>query len=75
MNERRRFSIHIAWSDQDQLYVVNLPEWGDLIHTHGQTHDEALERGQELIEDLDLARQQSGEALPEPRVFAKARLS
>jgi len=69
VTEMHRYSIQIAWSDQNQLYVVSLPEWGDVVHTHGHTYHEALERGQELIEALIAARQQRGEALPEPRAF------
>ena len=70
MAEVPRYSIRIEWSDQDQVYIVSLPEWGELVHTHGATYEEALARGKELIEGLVVARQQSGEPLPELRVFA-----
>jgi predicted RNase H-like HicB family nuclease len=72
MSEPLRYSIRIEWSDRDQGYVVSLPEWGDLVHTHGSTYEEALERGKELIEGLMVARKQSGEPLPSPRLFAVA---
>ncbi len=72
MTEQLRYSITIEWSDEDRVYVVSLPEWGDLVHTHGATHEEALERGKELIEELIACRQERGEALPRPRVFASA---
>lgn len=65
-----RYSIVIQWSDEDQVYVVSLPEWGDLMHTHGETYEEALQRGRELIDLLIASRRANGEALPEPRVFA-----
>src|SRR5438876_11222589 len=38
-----------AW-DEDEAYVVSLPDSGDLVHTHGATYEEALQRGKELIE-------------------------
>lgn len=70
MSEQLRYSMAIAWSDEDQAYIVSLPEWGDLVHTHGDTYEEALRRGKELIEALVDSRQQHGEPLPAPRVFA-----
>jgi predicted RNase H-like HicB family nuclease len=49
-----------------------LPEWGDLVHTHGDTYEDALKNGQELLQGLIDARQRHGEPLPEPRVYASA---
>ena len=72
MSEQARYSVVIEWSDEDQVYVASLPEWGDLVHTHGATYEEALQRGKELIEGLVASRQQAGEPLPRPRVFAGA---
>ena len=71
MSEQLRYSMVIEWSDEDQVYIVSLPEWGDLVHTHGTTYEEALQRGKELIEGLVASRQQHGEPLPRPRVFAE----
>lgn len=36
-----RYSIFIQWSDEDQKYIVNLPEFGPYAHTHGDTYEEA----------------------------------
>ena len=72
MSEELRYSMTIEWSDTDRVYVVSLPEWGDLTHTHGDTYEQALQRGKELIEALVASRQQTGEPLPAPRVFAGA---
>ena len=72
MNEHPRYSMVIERSDEDQVYIASLPEWGDLVHTHGATYEEALQRGKELIEGLVAARQQQGEPPPRPRVFAGA---
>lgn len=65
-----RYTIVIQWSDEDQVYIASLPEWGDLMHTHGNTYEEALHRGRELIDLLIASRRARGEALPEPQVFA-----
>ncbi len=72
MSEQLRYSMVLEWSDEDQVYIVSLPEWGDLVHTHGATYEEALQRGKELVEGLVTSRQQRGEPLPRPRVFARA---
>ena len=50
--QKSRYSIVIQWSDEDNAYIVRLPEWGNLIHTHGDRYDEALQRGKELLEAL-----------------------
>jgi predicted RNase H-like HicB family nuclease len=70
MSESLRYSIIIEWSDEDQVFIVSLPEWGDLVHTHGATYEEALQQGKELIGGLMSTRQERGEPLPIPRVFA-----
>jgi antitoxin HicB len=72
MTEEYHYSMTIEWSDTDQVYIVSLPEWGALIHTHGDTYEEALQRGKELIEALVASRKQGDEPLPVPRVFAGA---
>ncbi len=70
MSEPLRYSMLIEWSGEDQVFVVSLPEWGDLVHTHGVTYEEALQRGKELVEGLIAGRQECGEPLPRPRTFA-----
>ena len=70
VSEPVRYSMVIEWSDEDRVYVVSLPEWGELIHTHGATYEEAVKQGKDLIEGLIGGRQESGEPLPQPRTFA-----
>jgi antitoxin HicB len=67
-----RYSMSIQWSDEDHRYIVSLPEWGDLVHAHGAMYEEAVKNGQELLDDLIAVRQELGEPLLEPRVFATA---
>ncbi len=70
MNDQVHYSTVIEWSAEDEVYVVSLPEWGDLVHTHGETYEDALRKGKELITGLVAARKQRGEPLPKPRMFA-----
>ena len=69
MTQHPHYSMVIAWSDEDQVYIVSLPEWGDMVHTHGATYTEAVAHGTELLEALIATRQQHGEPLPAPQTF------
>jgi predicted RNase H-like HicB family nuclease len=64
------YSMVIEWSDEDQMYVVSLPEWGPGAKTHGKTYDEAVRMGQEALELLIESYQQEGDPLPQPRTYA-----
>ncbi|MDE3230649.1 MAG: type II toxin-antitoxin system HicB family antitoxin [Chloroflexota bacterium] len=64
------YSMVIQWSEDDQVYVVSLPEWGDLVHTHGDSYEAALEAGRTLLDALIKSRRDRSEPLPAPRVFA-----
>ncbi|MBD1857685.1 MULTISPECIES: type II toxin-antitoxin system HicB family antitoxin [Leptolyngbya] len=66
-----RYTILIQWSDEDQCYVVSLPEWGEFSHTHGETYAEALQNAQEVLELLVESAIAKGEPLPEPQTFGK----
>ncbi len=74
MNERH-YSIVIEWSDEDQAYVVLLPEWQKRVLqpvTDGATIEEAARKGQAALEGLIEQALRFGEPLPEPRVFVTA---
>jgi predicted RNase H-like HicB family nuclease len=48
-----RYSMVIQWSDEDNCYLVHLPEFPwQKYHTHGKTYEEAAKHGQEVIESL-----------------------
>lgn len=50
-----KYSMVIQCSDEDQVYIVSLPEWeavGHTGHVHGKTYAEAVRQGEELIENL-----------------------
>ena len=63
---KSQYSILIQWSDEDQKYVVSLPEFGPYAHTHGDTYEDALKNGQEVLELLIEDYQAQGKPLPQP---------
>jgi predicted RNase H-like HicB family nuclease len=67
------YSVVIEWSDQDNAYVVTLPEWADryvMPVGDGTTYEEALASAQNALATfIELARQ-DGTPLPAPRTFA-----
>ena len=70
-----RYTMVIQWSDEDHKYIVSLPEWGDHVHTHGATYEEAVRAGHEVLTDLIGLWNEQDRPLPEPRVFAPAAAS
>lgn len=67
-----RYTIIIQWSDEDQCYVVSLPEWGEFCHTHGETYEEAFKNAQEVLTLLVESALKNSEPLPEPKTFGKS---
>jgi predicted RNase H-like HicB family nuclease len=59
----------IQWSDEDQVFVVSLPEFGPFAKTDGSTYEEAAKQGQEALESLIDAYQADKRPLPEPTKF------
>ncbi len=66
---KSQYTMVIQWSDEDQLYVVSLPEFGPFAKTHGATYAKAAASGVEAIESLIMAYEGSGEELPMPLKF------
>jgi antitoxin HicB len=76
VSERLHYSMVVQWSDDDQAYLVTLPEWDGRAFnpvTHGDTYEDAVKRGHEALAALVAAARKHGEPLPEPRRFACAR--
>lgn len=68
-----RYSMVIEWSEADQAYVVILPEWkGRVVMpvTHGDTYEQAVKRGREVLEMLVDSALRDGESLPSLKVYA-----
>jgi predicted RNase H-like HicB family nuclease len=63
----------IQWSDEDRAYIVSFPEWeaqGLIGHTHGNTYEEAVSNGREVLQMLIESARAEGESLPAPHTFA-----
>ena len=73
MNNQLHYSMVLEWSEEDQAYLVILPEWADravMPVTHGRTYAEAVKHGQEVLDMLVNSAMQDGEAVPSPKVHA-----
>ena len=66
------YTIVTQWSDEDQCFVVSLPEWGEFCHTHGDTYEEALKNAQEVLELLIESSLNEGKPLPEPKTLGQS---
>ena len=65
---KSRYSILIQWSEEDNCYVVSIPEFTDYYQpvTHGDTYEEALKNAQEVLEMM----LQDNMELPVPNLFS-----
>ncbi|MBW4667096.1 MAG: type II toxin-antitoxin system HicB family antitoxin [Cyanomargarita calcarea GSE-NOS-MK-12-04C] len=64
-----RYSMILQWSDEDELFLVTIPEFSDRVVmpcTHGKTREEAICKGEEVIEMYLEAWQAENEPIPEP---------
>lgn len=62
-----KYQITIAWSQEDECYLTYLPDFAAEIMqpvTHGDTYQEALQNGLEVMSELILHLQSEGKALP-----------
>jgi predicted RNase H-like HicB family nuclease len=59
------YSMLIQWSDEDQVYVVTLPEFGG-CRTHGATYEKAAKKGHEVLALLMESAKEEGQPLPPP---------
>ena len=69
-----KYTIVIQWSNEDQCYVVSLPEFTNVFQpcTHGDTYEEALKNAQEVLEMLIESAIENGEPLPEPNTLGQS---
>jgi predicted RNase H-like HicB family nuclease len=76
MNQHHlHYSMLIEWSEEDQAFLVMLPEWRDRIImpvTHSNTYREAVQHEQEVLELLMISAIQDGESLPPPKTHVTA---
>jgi len=67
-NPYGRYSMVLEWDDQDEIYVVTVPELPG-CRTHGSTLEDAVGQGRDALESwIDVARQ-LGRTIPPPRHF------
>jgi predicted RNase H-like HicB family nuclease len=62
----------IQWSDEDQAFLVSLPEWEGRVFnpvTHGENYEEAVRHSLDAMTALTASALKHGETLPEPNVF------
>jgi predicted RNase H-like HicB family nuclease len=73
MTDASHYSLVIEWSDEDQTYVVLLPEWADryaMPVASGKTYEEAAARGRNALENYIHFAQEDSIPLPPPRTYA-----
>lgn len=64
------YSMVIQWSEEDQLFLVHLPEFPwQPFHTHGSIHEEAAKNGQEVIEAFVEMLRRKGNRFLNPECF------
>ncbi|WP_035994643.1 type II toxin-antitoxin system HicB family antitoxin [Leptolyngbya sp. KIOST-1] len=48
-----RYEMVIVWSEEDDCYLVNLPDFPEQTYrTHGGSYEEAAKNGQEVLQLL-----------------------
>jgi antitoxin HicB len=64
-----KYEMLIRWSDEDNCYLVALPDFpGQQWSTHGDTYEEAAKNGREVLELLVESYKQRNLPLPIPTV-------
>ena len=70
---KHKYSILVQWSDEDEAFLVTLPEFGDSPQTHGVTYREAFKNALEVLDLLIESLQEEGEPLPKPLKYDQNR--
>jgi predicted RNase H-like HicB family nuclease len=65
------YSMYIQWSDEDNAYVVAIPELLD-CKAFGKTYEEAVRRGQDAIITWIDGYRKLGLPIPEPSVWTES---
>ena len=65
IEEARRYSMVIVWSDEDRVYLVTVPELPGLV-THGATVADAVDMGEEAIATWIAGSRRFGASVPPP---------
>ena len=73
MTERLHYSMVVQWSEEDQAYLVTLPEWEGRVFnpvTHGESYEDAISQAHEALAALVTSARQRNEPLPRPQTIA-----
>jgi antitoxin HicB len=65
-----QYSMLVQWSEDDQLFLVTIPEFAERVFmpcTHGKTRAEAISNGEDVVAMYLEAWEAEGEAIPQPR--------
>ena len=65
----KHYSMSIEWSDEDQAYIVTVPELPG-FRTHGDTYIEAVQQGEDAIESWIMAAIADNDPVPQPKKYA-----
>lgn len=71
MKSHLHYSMLIQWSEEDQVYIVTVPELPG-CKTHGKTYEKAVKQGQYAIEGWIDANKAWGRPIPPPKVAMSA---
>lgn len=71
MSNPRHYSMIIQWDNDDEIYIVSVPELPG-CKTHGKTYDEAMQNALEVIELWVSTAQEFGWPVPAPNVVMNA---
>ena len=64
-----RYRMLIEWSEEDQVFIVTLPEF-PFNRTHGASYEESAKNGQEVLDLLIEMCESEGRPLPPRRNFS-----
>lgn len=63
-----KYRVHLSWSEIDDCYVVELPEFANEVQryfTHGDSYQETLDNAQAVLALLVESYQSEGRELPQ----------
>jgi antitoxin HicB len=65
-----RYTVLIQWSDEDQVFIASMPEFGSSAKTHGTTLEEAAKNAHEVLDLLIETYKAEGRRLPKPKTLS-----